>query len=181
MPHEIGIGRPSRHVLNRIAPVRGPDLQCVAVVRGGRRAQVTSGRVIRAPGLPSPLACPSTRTLSPQREGTYIPCSEPPVAGRCGAAPGLTSGGCGSHRTHAYLMRLELPPPPVLTARGSHHSPRRDVVARINRGARTVVGGLYSCSDSRVKLVAKRRVSCFVLFEFLHGSGLKRVIYRAQF
>ena len=32
MPHELGIGRPSRHVLNRIAPVRGPDLQCVAVV-----------------------------------------------------------------------------------------------------------------------------------------------------
>ena len=79
-----------------------------------------------------------TRTLSPQREGTYIPCSKPPVAGRCGAAPGLTSGGCGSHRTHAYLMRLELPPPPILTARGSHQGLRCDVVARIIRGARTV-------------------------------------------
>ena len=111
------------------------------MVRGVLLGQITSGRVIRAPGLPSMLEGASTRTLSPQREGMYIPCSEPPVAGRCGATPGLTSGGCGSHRTHAYLMRLELPHPPILTARGSHQRLYCNVVARIIKGARMVNGG----------------------------------------
>ena len=145
VPHELGIGRPSLHVLTSSAS------------QWWRRG---AGRTTRSCLAAYHWRAPPPALCRPSARGCIIPCSEPPVAGRCGAAPGLTSGGCGSHRTHAYLMRLELPPPPVLTAQGSHQGLRCDVVARIIRGARTVnmVGELlYRVQRLLVKYLSTER------------------------